>query len=106
LVTFYPKHKNYGFDFTFTIYESDGATPKVLTDYTLTFKMWKRGSRVVKVSSACAITDAANGVCTYTVAINDLDTIGEFEAEVELTKAGIIEDTDPFYITVEPSNPS
>lgn len=38
-----------------------------------------------KVDALAAITDAVNGEVTYTWATGDTDTVGEFQAEVQIT---------------------
>lgn len=50
------------------------------------FNMREAGGGAVKISAVTAtISDAANGVVTYAWGADDLDTVGEYEAEVEVT---------------------
>jgi len=98
------KKGNYGFTLTFNVKNSDGSA-KNLTGYTVTLKVWAPGAASVKFTGACAVTDAANGVCTYTVASGDFDTVGGYRAELELTKTGVVEDTETFPVLVEATAP-
>lgn len=79
------KQNDYGQDLEFTVVESDGTTAVDLTSSTIKFKMARHRSTVNKVNSACSITDASAGTCTYTVQSGDTDTAGVYKAELELT---------------------
>ncbi|MEM2906052.1 MAG: BppU family phage baseplate upper protein [Candidatus Bathyarchaeia archaeon] len=98
------KRGNYGFALTFNVKNSDGSA-KNLTGYTVTLKVWASGSESCKFTGTCTVTDAANGICTYTVANGDFATVGQYLAELELTKTGVVEDTETFPILVEATAP-
>jgi len=97
------KKDNYGFTQQFTVKQADGSA-KDLTGLTVTLKVWDTSGNL-KFSGTCTVTDAANGVCTYTPAASDFDTVGDYKAELELTKANYREDTDTFTISVRETAP-
>lgn len=69
---------------TFTVrQESDAAVN--LTAGTVNFKMKEINTETTKVDSACTITDATGGVCTYTTQAADLDTAAVYDAELQVT---------------------
>jgi len=49
--------------------------------------MWQPGITTCKINGSCTITDAAQGKCKYTVQTNDLNTAGNYDAELEITYA-------------------
>jgi hypothetical protein len=54
------------------------------------------------VTKSMTITDAPNGVCTYTFAVDEL-VAGIMQAEVEVTAAGKkVTSVEPFSFTVRP----
>lgn len=92
-----------GFDLNFTVQNSSGS-PYDLTGYTIKLKVWRAGSSGnLKVDGSCTIVDAAAGTCKYGVQANDFDTVGNYIAELELTKAGVRESTKTFSISVTES---
>ena len=92
-----------GFNIAFTVKDSDGNA-YVLTDYTITLKVWVQGApATLLLSGACVIDDANLGTCHYVVAAGAFDTVGRYHAEVELTKTGVVESTQTFEIIVEVS---
>ena len=91
---------DYGYNLDFSITESDGSV-RVLTDYTVTLKMWKPGAKeTLLIDGGCEIDDEEAGTCHYAVQDGDFDTRGRYHAELELTKTGIVESTEPFIIAV------
>lgn len=85
----------------FTLYESDGVTPKNLSGYTVTFKVWSSGvPSTLILSGACTVDIAANGTCHYTPAAGDFPTVGVYNAECELTASGIVDSTISFTLEV------
>jgi len=96
------KKGNYGFLFEFTVKKADG-TAFDLTGYTVTLKVWKDST--TQFTAACTITDAASGKCQYQVTSGDFDAVGQYLAELELTKTGFVEDTETFQITVTETAP-
>ncbi len=78
-----------GFDINFALKQNDGTTAFDLTLNTgLTFKMKLISSGTNKISAAITVDDAFNGLCHYTVLANDLDTVGGYEQEIQVTFAG------------------
>lgn len=73
-----------GFDIEFEVDDADGVDVD-LTDSTVKFKMWKAGASTCKINSSCTLTTPAEGKCKYTVQSDDLDTAGDYEAELEIT---------------------
>jgi hypothetical protein len=55
--------------------------------FTITFT--EQGTSTLKNAghTTCTLTDAANGVCKYEWGSGDLDTVGIFEGEVQVTYA-------------------
>lgn len=71
----------------FTIQDADGVAVD-LTNATVRFKMVSIGGTVNKVNGVCVLDDAVNGSCSYLVQAEDTDTIGFYNAELELTYSG------------------
>ncbi len=97
-----PKY-DYGYDLEFLVLEDDDSEYD-LTDYTVTFRVWKsRMHQYPILSEACAMVSAADGTCKYTVQENDFDVAGEYLCELELTKQGAVESTRNYKLLVEDS---
>ena len=90
-----------GFYLNFTINDSAG-TAYALSGYTIKLKVWLAGSTAT-VTGTCEIVVAASGTCRYLVIATDFVTAGIYQAEIELTKTGVIESTDRFTIEVKES---
>ena len=73
-----------GFILTFTVKDIDGTVVD-LTDGTPVFKMALPGASTNEATGTCTVTDASNGVCTYTAQSGDFDTEGIYEAEIQVT---------------------
>jgi len=99
------KKDNYGFNWTFYIVDEDTGAVKDISGYTITLKVWDIKGSSLAFSDTCAITDGPNGVCTYTLKAADTDTEGTYYAELEMTKTGVIEDTETFEIYIRPTAP-
>ena len=66
--------------------ESGEAAVNLTTASTALFNMREAGGGAVKISlGGCAITSAAAGEVTYTWGTTDTNTVGEYEAEVQIT---------------------
>jgi len=78
-----------GFDLTFTVLDADNVAVN-LTGSTIKFKMALIASATLKVNGDCTITDPTNGKCKYTVGETDLNTVGTYHAELEITSSGKI----------------
>ena len=73
-----------GFDLEFTVQEAD-ASAFDLTGATVKFKMAVSQSGSLKIDGPCTITDPLQGKCKYTIGDTDLDTAGQYVAELEIT---------------------
>ena len=92
-----------GFYLSFTIHDSDGNV-YVLTDYTITLKIWVAGSSgTPTIEGACTIVNATAGTCRYLITASDFTSVKHYRAELELTQSGIIESTEEFTIEVRES---
>ena len=73
-----------GFDINFTVLDSAGAAYD-LTDHTVKFHISDK-KYVTKLDGDCAITDAVNGLCKYSLAAGDLNIpAGEYLGELQLS---------------------
>ena len=91
---------DYGYNLDFTLYNADG-TAKVLTDYTITLKVWSPGvPGTLLLEGVCDPDVAASGTCHYEVAEGDFDIVGRFLYEIELTQANITESAKNGSLTV------
>lgn len=95
------KEGDYGFALGFEIKNADG-TPKDLTGYAVYLKVWDSGMNVI-LNGQCSITDAVNGKVAYIIQQNDFTQAGQYYAELELVKAGVVENTETFRFIVEES---
>ena len=96
-------HNDKGYVITFTLQDSTGAALN-LAGYTVTFRMWMGDSTTNKVSTACTVTNAAGGVCTWLIAAADTDTPGIYNAVLALTASGVEEKIIPFAVEIKKSN--
>ena len=55
------------------------------------------------MSGDCAIVVAADGTCRYSVVAGAFNRPGTYQAELELTKSGVVESTQNFEIEVKES---
>lgn len=94
-----------GYTLQFTVHDSTGVA-KNLTGYAINLKVWKPGApATLLVTGACTISDAENGVVTYTLTGTDFALTGTYHAELELTMVSgevttVRESTGNFSITV------
>ena len=94
-----------GFYLSFTITNS-ASVAYDLTGYTIKLKVWSPGVTTLAsliVNGTCEIVVAASGTCRYAILATDFVTVGIYQAELELTKSGIIESTERFTIEVRES---
>ena len=68
--------------------------------------MWVPGSMFLYLEGDCHIHDSAKGECTYFVQRGDFDELGVYHAEIELSKTGVLEDTETFQITIYGTAPT
>ena len=78
-----------GYDLTFTVTDENGS-PVHLGGATVKFKMGQPGETlVINGTPTCNIVgDGSTGQCTYTVQDNDFKTVGDYDAELEITFSG------------------
>ena len=92
-----------GFNLAFTVTDST-ATAYNLTGYTVKLKVWEEGIPTTFIVNGSITVDvAASGTCHYTIVADDFNSIATYLAELELTKAGVIESTESFRITIAES---
>ena len=87
------KKGNYGFTLSFSIYESDGSTQKNISTYSGSLFIRAPGASTYQIAGSLAM---GTYICTYTMQVDDADTVGFYFGEVQLYKAGIVEDTEDF----------
>jgi hypothetical protein len=103
MATLNVKKGDYGYYLNFTVNDSGGDAYD-LTDYTITLKSWSKSDPdTLLVEGECEAVIAASGICRYLVADGDFDDEGVYEAELELTKAGVVESTMTFALNVKRS---
>ena len=95
--------KDYGYYLSFTVQDSAGVAYD-LTGYTITLKVWRKDVPGLLMSGNCAIVVAASGTCRYSVVAGVFNKAGTYQAELELTKSGVVESTRNFEIKVEESH--
>jgi len=100
------KLNNFGFNILFKITEADTQEPKDLTGYDAKFLMWVPGSSEVYLDGECRIHDADKGECIYLVKDGDFDRLGIYYAEIQLSRTGVLEDTETFEVTIYGTAPS
>ncbi len=78
---------DYNYDLTFNVKEYNEVVVD-LTSATPVFKAALNTGSIIAFSGNCSVTDASNGICTYTVQSTDFDTSGEYNVELQITYAG------------------
>ena len=56
-----------------------------LSGMTVKFKSQRYNDSTSKIDATCTITNFTSGLCTYTIQDTDLDVIGKFSTELELS---------------------
>jgi len=80
---------DFGFNLCFTVRNKTDGSAFDLTLYTIKFYMWLPSAAAPKVNAGvCNPIVAASGTCAYPVQAADFDTIGSYNWELILTKAG------------------
>ena len=77
-----------GFDLQFTAKNHAGVAVDLTNVSSVYFKMSLPRATPCKINKTCTISDAENGICTYTVASTDFDTSGLYKAELKITYTG------------------
>lgn len=78
---------DYGYNIVFTLTDSSGTAVSLAGTPTIKFKMSARGASTLKIDGTCTISDAAGGICYYTLVAEDTNTVGVYNGEVEATWA-------------------
>lgn len=68
-----------------TLREQGGTTPINLTSCTVRFQMRRADDKVYAINGSCQIVDPVLGRVSYTLAANDLNNHGDFNAQFEVT---------------------
>ena len=91
---------DFGYTLTFNVVNASG-TAENLTPSTVTFKMWSPLTPATLIISAtCALSTTVTGEASYTVGTTDFQTAGNYLGEIELTRTGVRESTEPIQIIV------
>lgn len=78
-----------GFDLNFTLKnKKTGAITDLTGNSAIKFKMALPDASVNKINGACTVINATAGTCKYTVQSGDMDTVGVYNAEIEVTYTG------------------
>ena len=80
--------------FTATLKDGLGAVTN-LTGATLKFLMRNRRTKAVKVNAVATVVSAALGTVSYAWAATDLDTVGVYDVEIEVTFSDATVETFP-----------
>jgi len=101
------KAGNYGFRILFKLIDATTKEPHDLSQYDeVKFKMWLPGYSDLYLDELCVITDASHGECSYRVHKGDFDSLGIYNAEVEMSNNGILEDSETFEVVIYGTAPS
>lgn len=100
------KTGNYGFPLTFTVVNADG-TAYDLTGVTVKLRVWTTELVPTQIlSGACTnIAPYTAGICAYTVTATDFTKVGQYYADLLLTKTGYDEETETITLNVIPASP-
>lgn len=92
-----------GYNWPFIVKESDGRA-RDLTDYTVAINIWTPGSPTTLLADGLSVTkdDATRGTCYWTLT-NIFTGEGVYYGELELTKSGVVENTETFKVVVKES---
>ncbi len=75
-----------GFDMAFVVKDANGNVVN-LTSSTVTFKMSRVGYTETKASGICTLDTPTVGTCHYTFVAGDLDTVGQYNYELQIVYA-------------------
>jgi hypothetical protein len=78
---------DYGYALTFTIKDAQDNVVD-LTNSTVKFKVKAYGASSLLIDANCTITDAVNGVVTYTVQQTDFTITKRYKGELQVTWTG------------------
>jgi hypothetical protein len=96
--------KDFGYAEGFNVQFSN-ATAVDLSTYTVNLKMWPPGNPGnVLLNKACSVANASGGSVTYTIASGDFNTVGIYDAELELlTSNTVVTSTETFKLIIAES---
>lgn len=100
MATVYLKQNDTKPDLQVTVNDDNGVAVDV-TSATIAFHM-NTSAGVVKVESAGTIVTAASGIIKYVWAVGDLDTVGTYNAEFQITfsDSSILTTPSKGYLTI------
>ena len=82
---------DYGFNLNFTLVDENGNAIDLTSATVVTFKLMRKNGTTAKVSGTCTINNPQTlGTCYYTVVATDLDEVGEFRYQIQITTASSI----------------
>jgi len=95
------------FDLNFTVTDSAGTVLSLSDVTTVVFKMKALNATENKVEKACTVDVAGSGTCHVNLVAADMDTSGNYRAEVELTYTDskvVTADLEDIYIKDDNAN--
>ena len=94
---------DHGFNLAANLQDNSGDI-KVLSGYTVTFKAWAAGTpSTVLVSAACTVVNNNSGTITCAVASGHFSSAGQYMAEFQASKSGVVETFESFKVKVRES---
>jgi len=92
---------NYGYDISFTVKKSDNTPEDLNGIQGVKFQVADVDTYRNIIDADCVITDASNGICTYTVQQGDFAKAGNFKAslQIQYTPSKRL-NTKSFFVTV------
>ena len=96
------KKGGYGYNIRFTVTDAAGTAVDI-TDYTLKMKIWPEYAPAALWTLTGTIHHGPSGLVDFAVTTSDFDIAGVYLGEVEMTKAGVVENGDTFQVIVKES---
>lgn len=96
----------YGLAVEFVLQNEDGSARSLASGEATTLKAWLPGSTgtTLTLGGSNEVTNADEGICTYTPVSTDFASAGVYDAEIEFVEAATsLDQTFPFTLIVGPS---
>lgn len=93
------KKGDYGFDVTFTIWETKTAK-KDVTSLAVNWQLKNPVTGITKEISGSVVNPGTNGVVKFPVQQNFFDTVIVYDSEIEMVGGAYTENTDTFRVEV------